>query len=190
MGANGGIYSLRRELFIPLNPARCQVDDFVWPMLAQQSGKIGVYAGQAIASEDSAPSIEAEFVRKTRIATGDFNALWECRKLLNPFCGWIAFAFWSHKVLRWLAPFFLLGLLVTNVLLSEYRWLLVAQVVFYGVAGVGYFFSKQKHVLARVLRIPYYFAGSNVALLIGCYKCLTGRQRAAWTQKAHRSTEC
>ena len=187
LGANGGIYTLRKELFQPLKSDVIQIDDFIWPVSVYQHGYRGVYEPDAIANEEASPYVEAEFRRKIRIGTGDYRALVECWPLLLPWKGWIAFSFWSHKVLRWFAPFLLIALLVTNALLREYRWLFCAQCACYLAAGLGVFFSKQSHLLAKVLRVPYYFVGSNIALLIGFYKCVTGRQKATWTQKAHRS---
>jgi len=188
LGANGGIYAIRKQLFRPLAAHVCQVDDFVWPMFTYEQGTSGIYEAAAVASEESAPNVEAEFQRKIRIGAGNYRALVECWPLLLPWKGWIAFSFWSHKVLRWFAPFLLIALLVTNALLREYRWLFCAQCACYLAAGLGVFFSKQSHLLAKVLRVPYYFVGSNIALLIGFYKCVTGRQKATWTQKAHRTS--
>ena len=187
LGANGGIYTLRKELFHPLKSDVIQIDDFIWPVSVYKHGYRGVYEPDAIANEEASPYVEAEFRRKVRIGTGDYRALAECWQLLLPWKGWIAFAFWSHKVLRWFAPFLLIALFITNAFLPEYRWLFLAQCVCYGAAGLGKFVSKQKHILAKLLRVPYYFVGSNIALLIGFYKCVTGRQKATWTQKAHRS---
>ena len=191
LGAPGGIYTLRKPLFHPLQSNVIQIDDFIWPVSVYWQGFIGVNEPAAVACEEAAPNVEAEFRRKVRIGTGDYKALSECRQLLLPWKGWIAFAFWSHKVLRWLAPFLLLGLLVSNALLLDrpaYRQLFVLQCGFYVLAGLGAAVSKQTHLLAKLLRIPYYFVGSNAALLVGFYKCVTGRQTATWTQKAHRPT--
>ena len=187
LGANGGIYTLRKELFRPLKSDVIQIDDFIWPVSVYAHGYRGVYESDAVANEEASPYVEAEFRRKVRIGTGDYRALVECRQLLLPWKGWIAFAFWSHKVLRWFAPFLLIALFVTNAGLPQYRWLFVAQCAGYLAAGLGMFFSKQKHLLAKLLRVPYYFVGSNIALLVGFYKCVTGRQKATWTQKAHRT---
>lgn len=187
LGANGGIYSLRKSLFRPLQSDVIQIDDFIWPVSVYIYGFRGVYESDAIANEEASPYVEAEFRRKVRIGTGDYRALVECRQLLLPWKGWIAFAFWSHKVLRWFAPFLLIAAFVTNAFLPQYRWLFSVQCALYAAAGVGTLFSKQKHLLAKLLRIPYYFVGSNVALLIGFYKCVTGRQKATWTQKTHRA---
>jgi cellulose synthase/poly-beta-1,6-N-acetylglucosamine synthase-like glycosyltransferase len=187
LGAPGGIYTLRKELFQPLRSDVIQIDDFIWPVRVYERGHSGAYEPSAVAHEEASPHVEAEFHRKVRIGTGDYRAMAMLWRLLLPWKGWISFAFWSHKVLRWLAPFLLIIVLVTNLFLTDYRWFLWTQLSLYAAATIGMFFSKQKHLLAKVLRIPYYFAGSNAALLVGFYKCVTGRQKATWSQKAHRS---
>ena len=187
LGAPGGIYALRKVLFHPLKSDVIQIDDFIWPVSVYWQGFRGVNDPAAVAREEAAPSVEAEFRRKVRIGTGDYRALITCRYLLLPWKGWIAFAFWSHKVLRWFAPFLLITVFSANAFLPEYRWLFFAQCAGYLAAGLGAFFSKKGHILAKALRVPYYFVGSNVALLIGFSKCVTGRQKATWSQKAHRS---
>jgi glycosyltransferase involved in cell wall biosynthesis len=191
LGAPGGIYTLRKKLFRPLRSDVIQIDDFIWPISVYWQGHIGVNEPSAIAHEEAAPHVEAEFRRKVRIGTGDFRALWECRALLNPLRGWVSFAFWSHKVLRWSAPLLLLLLLLANTLLLSrplYRTLFILQSAFYLIGGCGWLLSKQKHLLAQICRIPYYFLGSNLALAIGFWKCATGRQKATWTQKTHRAS--
>lgn len=185
LGANGGIYTLRKELFRPLKSDVIQIDDFIWPVSVYEKGYRGVYESDAVADEEASPYVEAEFKRKVRIGTGDYRALVECRRLLLPWKGWIAFAFWSHKVLRWFAPFLLISALVSSAFVC--LWLFYGQCALYLLAGLGRFVSKEKHLLAKLLRVPYYFVGSNIALLIGFYKCVTGRQKATWTQKAHRA---
>jgi cellulose synthase/poly-beta-1,6-N-acetylglucosamine synthase-like glycosyltransferase len=189
LGANGGIYVMRKHLFTPLRSDVIQIDDFIWPVRVYQQGCMGVYERDAVAYEEVSPTVEAEFRRKVRIGTGDYRALGECWRLLMPWKGWVAFAFWSHKVLRWLAPFLLVIVLVANAgILSSpiYRVLFGLQLLFYITAAAGRVLSTKTHFAAKLARIPYYFVGSNVALAVGCYKCLTGRQRAAWSQKAHR----
>ena len=189
LGANGGIYALRKELFRPLASHVIQIDDFIWPVRVYEQGFTGVYEPAALAQEEAAPWVEAEFRRKVRIGTGDYRALRECWRLLLPWKGWIAFAFWSHKVVRWLAPLLLAVILASNACLLDravYRVLFGLQLAFYSAAVLGGAISRQRHLLARLCRIPYYFVGSNVALLIGFFKCVTGRQTAAWSQKAHR----
>jgi len=190
LGAPGGIYVLRKALFRPLKSDVIQIDDFIWPVSVYWQGYIGANEPAAVAEEEAAPYVEAEFRRKVRIGTGDFRALWECRRLLAPWHGWVSFSFWSHKVLRWCAPFLLIAVLISNVLLLDrplYRWLFYVQAAFYALGTLGFAVSRKKHIIGTICRVPYYFLGSNAALLVGFWKCVTGRQRAAWSQKAHRT---
>jgi cellulose synthase/poly-beta-1,6-N-acetylglucosamine synthase-like glycosyltransferase len=190
LGATGGIYMLRKELFRPLQSNVIQIDDFIWPVRVYEHGQLGVYERDAVATEEVSHTVEGEFRRKVRIGTGDYRALKECWRLLLPWKGWVAFCFWSHKVLRWLAPFFLVALLVVNAFLLDqllYQVLFALQLAFYASALLGKLLSGQSHFIADLFRVPYYFVGSNLALLLGFFKCVTGRQKAAWSEKAHRT---
>lgn len=190
LGATGGIYMMRRELFRPLQSNVIQIDDFIWPLRVYEHGKIGVYERGAVANEEVSHTVEGEFRRKVRIGTGDYRAIKECWRLLMPWKGWVAFCFWSHKVLRWLAPFLLIALLAVNAFLLEhllYQITFALQLAFYASALVGKLLSRQRHIIADLFRVPYYFVGSNLALLLGFFKCVTGRQKAAWSEKAHRT---
>lgn len=190
LGAPGGIYTMRKSLFYPLRSDVIQIDDFIWPVSVYWQGFIGVNEPDAVAHEEAAPHVEAEFRRKVRIGTGDFRALYECRRLLLPWLGWVSFAFWSHKVIRWSAPFLLLAVFITNACLLHqllYRWLFGLQLAFYTIALAGRLLSRQHHLLAKVCRVPYYFVGGNIALAIGFVKCASGRQKATWTQTLHRA---
>ncbi|MBN1557033.1 MAG: glycosyltransferase [Lentisphaerae bacterium] len=193
LGANGGIYMLRKRLFTPLRPDVIQIDDFIWPVLAQSRGFIGVYDPHAVAREEAAPFVEAEFRRKIRIGTGAYRALRDLWRILPPAGGMLGFCYVSHKVIRWLAPFLLLLLLAANSRLlpqaALYGVLLALQGGFYGLALCGPLFSRQRAEWAKFLRFPYYFVGSNTALLIGLYRCVTGRQSSTWSSSAHRGQQ-
>src|SRR5262245_5410690 len=109
LGANGAIYALRRGLY-PGIPEGTIVDDFVIPLQAKlRSGCSIVYDSQATAHEETPRAIGAEFQRRSRIGAGNFQSLGLLWRLLDPRHGWIAFTFFSHKILRWLCPFFLFG---------------------------------------------------------------------------------
>src|SRR5690606_36955376 len=103
IGANGGLYALRRILFSPLPPDTI-VDDFVIPLRVLEQGKAVVYEEQAVALEETTEDYGREFGRRARIAAGNFQALTLVPRLLLPSAGFAAYAFWSHKVIRWCAP--------------------------------------------------------------------------------------
>jgi hypothetical protein len=102
--------------------------------------------------------------------------------LLDPRQGWVAFTFFSHKVLRWFCPFFLIGLLAISALLLDrpfYRWALAAQLTFYGI-------SLSAGLAPRIIRVPApirlmtKFASMNAVLMVGFVRWLGNRQNAAW----------
>lgn len=186
LGANGAIYAIRKSLY-PRLPQRIAVDDFVIPLLAHiQSGSRIEYDADALAYEETPPEIRSEFARRSRIGAGGFQSLSLLWPLMNPFRGWIALAFVSHKLLRWLCPFFLLGVLATSVFLSGtvlFGIALAAQVALYAMALAGYVWPKLGSVY-RVAKLPTMFAAMNLALLTGFVRWAGGRQSGVWARTA------
>lgn len=193
LGANGAIYAIRRELYTPISP-RTIVDDFVIPLLAQQrTGCKLVYDSEAIAREETPSNVSAEFHRRCRIGAGGFQAIGMLWKMLNPLRGWVAFSFFSHKVLRWLCPFFLIGMLVFNLALSLmgdrfYVGVLVAQILFYA-SAVSALLIPGRHPLLRIIRLSTMFTSMNVALLFGFVRWARGTQKGAWRRTVRQTSE-
>jgi hypothetical protein len=101
---------------------------------------------------------------------------------LNPARGWVAFSFLSHKILRWLCPFFLLVLMLSTLLLARrplYQGLLLAQVLLYVAAFVGVFVPR-RFPLSRLLRLANMFVGMNAALFVGFFRWARGPQTGMW----------
>src|SRR5438105_12345356 len=134
MGANGGIYAVRKHLFPPL-PAGTVVDDFVAALRVLASGSKVRYEPEAVGHEETAPDHSGEYRRRVRIAAGCFKALSLHRDLLSPRHGFTSFALWSHKMLRWLVPHAMVVALLTNLFLAGssrgYTFTLVGQCVMY-----------------------------------------------------------
>jgi poly-beta-1,6-N-acetyl-D-glucosamine synthase len=183
LGATGGVYAIRKFLFKPLPISKAIVDDFLIPMEVVRRGFRILYEPEAIAYEDSTGTVIGEFRRKVRIGASNFNGIPEFIDLLNPKYGFIAFGLWSHKIIRWFAPFFLLTILILSLILAFryefYNWLFYIQVVFMMMGLIGFLFEKKKTGLG-ILGFPYYFIAMNLALLIGFFKSISGRQRATW----------
>jgi len=83
LGFNGAIYAMRKSLWSPI-PAQTIVDDFVIGMRIHQRHQRIVFDELAIANEESAPSISAEFQRRARIGAGGFQSLCWLFPLLSP----------------------------------------------------------------------------------------------------------
>ncbi|HKB06627.1 MAG TPA: glycosyltransferase family 2 protein, partial [Gemmataceae bacterium] len=192
LGANGGIYAIRKDQFVPL-PGTAVLDDLLIPLLAKlRTGCDIVYESQAVANEETAAGVGAEFQRRTRIGAGGFGSLGLLAGLLNPARGWVFFTFLSHKVLRWCCPFCLVGLLMANALLAVgggifYQGLLVAQLAFYTTALVAAYIPGQQ-LPVKLLRLTTMFTSMNGALLMGFGRWLWGAQGAAW-RRTTRTTE-
>jgi cellulose synthase/poly-beta-1,6-N-acetylglucosamine synthase-like glycosyltransferase len=186
LGANGAIYAIRKARFVPV-PAGNVVDDFVIPLLARlQHGGDLVYDNSAVAFEETSPNIQTEFHRRSRIGAGGFGSLRALRGLLHPTRGWLCFAFVSHKLLRWMCPFFLLGLLFSSALLagsSLYLGLFLAQVAFYAIAAISAFLPGG-NLPTRILRLTSMFTSMNAALFLGFVRWVSGAQRATWRRTA------
>ena len=180
-GANGAIYAIRREIFETL-PTETINDDFTISMKIVQSGFKCVYDENAIAYEDVAPNMESEFRRHVRDGAGHYIAMCHLMGLLNPFLGIRSFIYWSHRVLRWVAPFVLVVLFFLNMFLLNnlfYLSLFILQIGFYLLAVVGLIYTKTKK-LPFFMYTPFYFVNLNLALLLGFLKAVTGRQKMTW----------
>src|SRR5207244_9384938 len=89
MGANGGIYAVRNELFAPL-PAGTVVDDFVAALRVLEAGSEVRYEPEAVAHEEAAPDHSGEYRRRVRIPARCFRALSQYRNLLAAAAGFPA----------------------------------------------------------------------------------------------------
>ena len=182
LGANGGIYAIRKKLFEKI-PANTIIDDFVIPMKILEKRYRALYEPEAIAYEETAKGIIQEMARRVRIGAGDFQSLMLTKNMLNPLRGFSALSFWSHKVLRWFAPFLLIGVLFFNAFLAGEKFYLIifiSQVCFYTAAIIGRISPKAARI--KVFGICYYFVSMNIALLLGFFKFLTGTQKVMWVR--------
>jgi len=183
LGANGAIYAIRKSCW-PGIPDNTFVDDFVVGMRVRERGVRVIYDTEAVATEELPQSVGHEMTRRIRIGAGDFQALSLCWRSLLPWRGLYVWSFWSHKVLRWVAPFFMIAALVANVALLPgpvFAVLLALQLSFYLLAIIGSMMRRRKFVLFSA---PHYFVVINLSLLLGFFRFITGTQRAAWKRTA------
>ncbi|HET8540098.1 MAG TPA: glycosyltransferase family 2 protein [Anaeromyxobacter sp.] len=184
LGANGGLYAIRRVLFSPL-PADTIVDDFVVPLRVAIGGWRVPFVPDAVAFEEAAAGSRAEFARRARIGAGNWQALARMPELLDPRRGFLSFAFVSHKLLRWAAPALLAAALVANVAVAAspgawgYRALLALHLAFYGLALAGGH-RRGRARAPRLATAAHHFVAMNAALAVGFWRWVRGSQRPAW----------
>lgn len=182
--ANGAIYAIRRSLYRPLPVQRLTSDDLVIGARVLQQGSRMVFAPHAIAREEATSTIREELRRRVRVGEAGFNALAELWPLLLPQRGSVAWMLWSHKILRWAVPGLLVLLLAASVALGRqafYQVVLGMQLAAYLAAAAGY--ALEPHTrLPGWLTFPYFFAGSNLATLLGLWRSLRRSGNRAWAR--------
>jgi hypothetical protein len=103
----------------------------------------------------------------------------------------VAYGFFSHKLLRWLAPLLLLALFLANAGLAFgsrfYGVMFVAQAAFYAAAGLARLLGPEarRH---KLLLIPFYFVSMNAALLMGLFRALAVRDGGTWSRVERAAT--
>jgi biofilm PGA synthesis N-glycosyltransferase PgaC len=181
IGTDGAMYAIRRGLFKPI-PEDAIVDDFIIAMQVLENNYRILYEPKAIGYEEAASSVGQEFKRKVRMIAGGFQAIGKLGPVLNPSLHPIVFfQFLSHKLLRWLAPIFMLAIFIANLLLlfkHFYQLILLLQFLFYSSATIA---ALQENLRKKALfYFPYYFCSLNLAATIGLKKFITGKQPVKW----------
>ncbi len=183
LGATGGIYALRRSLYEELPVNKIVTDDFLTPLRVVRRGYRVVYEPRALAYEYATNSISGEYQRKVRIAASNFSTITEISDLLAPRKGFVAFALWSHKIIRWSVPFLLFLVLVTSAVLRShgffYLGVLIAFLLIVTLGFLGFVMERMRLKIGK-FGIPYYFIAMNFALLAGFFKFILKRQQAVW----------
>jgi cellulose synthase/poly-beta-1,6-N-acetylglucosamine synthase-like glycosyltransferase len=187
LGANGGIYAIRRILFGPLPPDTI-TDDYVIPVRIAVRGWRVPFEPAAVAHEDTTEDPAKEFGRRARIGAGNWQSILRVPDVLDPRTGFVFFAFVSHKLLRWTTPLLLALVLLGSVAAAArpeawtYRLLVAAQLGFYALAFAGW--CGAAGPLRRAASFAHYFVAMNVALTIGLWRFVRGTQGAAWQRTA------
>lgn len=136
---------------------------------------VGIYKNIADSS--------GEYQRKFRTVIRGISAVSARPDVLNPFkFGFFAFQVFSHKVMRWLVPWFLILLLTANIFLLHQHWIyqaaLVAQLVFYGLALLGFFAPITR--AAAIVKLPFFFTQANTAILHAMVAFAIGKRVTVW----------
>jgi cellulose synthase/poly-beta-1,6-N-acetylglucosamine synthase-like glycosyltransferase len=179
--SSGWLFAVRKELFIPLNYN--VGDDFVVPLDVVSKGCRVVFEKEAIAYDRADAKPRYRFNSRVRVTTKDARGLFVKKELLNilkfPL---ISLSLISHKLLRWLVPYFLAFLFIVNIFLlasSFYLIMFILQIVFYMLAFTGFTIrnNKNKNML---FSIPFYYCLVNYAAMLGMMNFILGKRTGSW----------
>lgn len=185
IGAFGAAYAIRRKLYRPV-PHGFNVDDFFIFMEVLRQGYQTVYSSAARYRLLLSGDAEVQFRRKRRIGKGNFQNLYYFGRLLfRP--GALAYAFWSHKALRWLTPFLLLTAFGGALLAADqtlYALIAATMLTLAAAALLDHFLLAPQGWKFKGLRFIRHFLSMNLALLLGFFDLIRGNSQSHWNNKA------
>lgn len=163
--------------------------DFAIPLALKQAGYKAVLAdGICVYELFQEGGIDKTFQSRFRIALDALHMLVKYRALCRPDrYGFFSVEFISHKWLRYLLPFFLLGLLFSNGVLvgggahGIYLVCLLGQAVFYLLAFIGFFQKRWQVSLPFYTAFPCYFMIAVMAFVKAWYHFLQGKNAVMWS---------
>jgi len=182
VGVDGGVDATRRSIYQPMNAD--QLPDFVQPLQVHEQGSRVVYEPRALLYEDALAEVEDEFRMRVRVSLRAFHAMNDKSSLMDPFkFGLFAWQLISHKLLRYLAPVFMIIAFAANlgpVMAGSFFWegVLSAQILFYALAIVGHLNRHQSP--PRIIGLIYYLCVVNLASGIAFVQFLMGRKQVIW----------
>jgi poly-beta-1,6-N-acetyl-D-glucosamine synthase len=188
IGATGAIYAIRRNLWEPV-PSETILDDVYTPMRIAMQGYRVVFEEKALAHDAVAKSASREFSRKVRTLMGNYQLCQLMPRLLLPSSG-LLLQFFSHKLMRLVAPIFMVILFLVNLILPAqvtsnteaifYQAMFVCQLSFYVSVLFGWLLSKSNRKV-RIFNVAYVFSVMNAAALVGLFYFLFSK-RNVWVR--------
>jgi len=181
VGLSGSFFAARR-IVCQMWDNRVQ-SDFGTALSCVQLGLRAISARRVIGYYKNIVDTRKEYQRKVRTVTRGMGSLRVRAEVLNFFrYGRFSFEVFSHKVMRWATPWFLIGALGTNAALayrsSFYLFLLVIQLALY-LSPVATRIAPGLRKIGPA-RIAMYFVEVNVAILHAAILTLSGRTILTW----------
>jgi cellulose synthase/poly-beta-1,6-N-acetylglucosamine synthase-like glycosyltransferase len=180
----GALLAVRASAYRPVPPTASM--DHLLPLYVREAGGLVLYVPAAVATDRPISGLREQFRNRTRTATRGIRAN---LSMVVPLAPWRrpgpAVAIWSHKLLRWATPWFVLVVAVGGLVLG---WrgsaaYLVAPLAVVGMALV----AAAAHLLIASGRRPprpvafaRSFAVVNLAFATGWINVLRGREIEAW----------
>jgi len=182
VGADGAIFAIRKRLYEPLGEA--DINDFVIPLRIIARGYRIVIESEAFCFEETAKDPAREFSRQVRITNRTLRAIFSNRHLLNG-KGMRLFYFElvSHKMFKFLVPFFMAAILLSNMFLTGRKWYYATSLL---LQGCFYAFSTpwasklRDSNIEKAASLCRTFVVVNLAILKGWITFLKGERFNVW----------
>lgn len=185
VGLSGSFFAVRKSL--------CEdwdihsPSDFNTALNTAKAGLRAVTAPDVLGFYQDLKDPSKEYQRKIRTVIRGMTGLSRHAEVLNfGKFGFFSFQVVSHKLMRWLTPWFLLIFFLLNALVAGssafYSLLFLGQLGFYGVAVVAHFLPNLQSI--SVVKLVYFFVQVNIALLDAAIKFIAGHRMTTWKPSA------
>jgi cellulose synthase/poly-beta-1,6-N-acetylglucosamine synthase-like glycosyltransferase len=181
VGGDGAILAMRRSLISKLHPA--DVSDLRLPLLAVANGYRGMYEDRSCCYEASRETFRGQFDRKVRIIHRSIWSVLRTPEVLNPFqMGVFSYQVICHKLLRWLSPMFLIGMVAALAWLafrgSPIYTLLLWMVASFCLLASLYAIPPMRGV--RWVYLPFYFFMVQCAAMLAILQLYRPNSYTIW----------
>lgn len=180
VGVTGAIAAVRRSLFRPI-PQGTLLDDVYWPLQVAMQGYRVVHDERARAYDRLPEDTRDEFRRKVRTLAGNFQLLTLLPAVMLPWRNRVWWQWLSHKLLRLVVPWTLIGMFVSSACLVseiEYAIFFALQVTGYGLGILGLIPAIGTRI--RPLGTAASFLVLNTAAWLAFWVWITGRAGQTW----------
>jgi cellulose synthase/poly-beta-1,6-N-acetylglucosamine synthase-like glycosyltransferase len=139
---------------------------------------------EAVAYDKPPSSTSAEFNSRVRITARSFSSImrkWDCKSWFkHPFISW---ALLSHRFLRWLTPYFMLLVFISNIFLLDQGWFyqltFLGQIAFY-LAGLAGWVGESRGMNLPIASMIFSFCVASAGMMVGVAKGIWGRAPATY----------
>jgi cellulose synthase/poly-beta-1,6-N-acetylglucosamine synthase-like glycosyltransferase len=157
--------------------------DFNVALNCTRKGYVAISDPRVVGIYTDVKDEKKEYQRKVRTIIRGLSAVFYRPDVLNPLrFGFFAFQVWSHKLLRWIVPWFLILLLISSAVLLGKHWsyttAFIAQIMLYTFALTAIISKRWK--TSPIIRIPYFFVQANAAVMHATLAFIFGRRVTLW----------
>ena len=185
VGLSGSCFAVRKNIADAL-----QVDipsDFSLLLETQRQGLKGVNAPDVIGTYRAVRTEQEEFSRTVRTVLRGITACFSRAEVLSPTeFGVFSWQVWSHKICRWLVPWFLLVAFLGSLVLAGsstfFALTAIALTTLFGLAVLG--LAQDTLQEQKAVKIAVFFCVVNAAIAVAWIKYLSGQRSVSWTPSA------
>lgn len=185
VGLSGSFFAARKSI--------CQEwdihspSDFNTALNAKRAGLRAVSAPDVLGFYQDLQDPSKEYQRKIRTVIRGMTGLSRHSEVMNiSQHGLFAVQVISHKLMRWLAPWFFIALFIVSAQVADegfvYSLAYIAQIVFYAAAVAAQFLPNLRDI--GPIKLIYFFVQVNVALMDAAVKFLAGQRMTTWKPSA------